>query len=293
MMRDLWNALPDNRPITSICVVEEPHKCPPGYQVVSRTYDQDTDADLWKDGFFGRKITRYLCLSKTEGHLEYIVEDIAVINERDTPPDGYTLLSQTHDTDQKAMRKKQFCYKLCGRSGVEQAVTDIIILSKSKQAPQGFSLVGEMNSLLICKKIAPTNTLHSSPTRASATATLPYRSSPTHTPPMSSTPPVVPPHLPYSTNPYAQPQPTVRSLYPVNQLQQQSSQGTLGSTNYLSGGLDGIPFELNPKYKDMQLLQNLSLPQIGKKSASDVESEFSYDFSTELQAQQRIPQDLQ
>lgn len=38
MMRDLYNALPlpDDRPITSICVVEELIGCPPNYTAVSR-----------------------------------------------------------------------------------------------------------------------------------------------------------------------------------------------------------------------------------------------------------------
>jgi ESCRT-I complex subunit MVB12 len=68
---------------------------------VSRTHDQDSDADLWKDGFFGRKVTRYLCLSKKQGLpglSDYIVEAIAVVNDKEVPPDGYTLLPRTIDS---------------------------------------------------------------------------------------------------------------------------------------------------------------------------------------------------
>jgi len=68
---------------------------------VSRTHDQDSDADLWKDGFFGRKVSRYLCLSKKQGLpglSDYIVESIAVVNDKEVPPDGYTLLPRTIDS---------------------------------------------------------------------------------------------------------------------------------------------------------------------------------------------------
>ena len=39
-----------------------------------------------------------------------------------------------------------------------QTITDIIILSRSKVAPEGFSLVGEMNGLCICIKPGPAPT---------------------------------------------------------------------------------------------------------------------------------------
>ena len=34
-MREVYNALPDDRPITSVCVVEEASKCPINFSVVS------------------------------------------------------------------------------------------------------------------------------------------------------------------------------------------------------------------------------------------------------------------
>lgn len=68
---------------------------------VSRTYDQDTDADLWREsGLFIKKKGRYICFSKTEGQPDYVVEDIVVINERDTPPEGYNMISYTVDTSE-------------------------------------------------------------------------------------------------------------------------------------------------------------------------------------------------
>jgi hypothetical protein len=34
-MHQVYNTLPDDRPITSIGVIEDPDKCPPDYYVVS------------------------------------------------------------------------------------------------------------------------------------------------------------------------------------------------------------------------------------------------------------------
>lgn len=98
-MNQVYKTLPDDRPITSICIVEDLDKCPQGYIPVSRTHDQDADADLWREsGFFGKKCSRYLCLSKTEGVVDYVVQSIVVMNEKDPAPKGYTAVSLTVDS---------------------------------------------------------------------------------------------------------------------------------------------------------------------------------------------------
>lgn len=64
----LGGALPDERPLLSLQIVETVAKCPAGYWPVSRTYDEDADAGLLRqNGLFGKKPTHYICLSKTEG----------------------------------------------------------------------------------------------------------------------------------------------------------------------------------------------------------------------------------
>lgn len=61
-----------------------------------------------------------------------------VIGEKDTPPGpGFTILTRTIDTEQKAWRKRQVTYKLVKKTTVKQAVTDIILCSKSKMPPSG------------------------------------------------------------------------------------------------------------------------------------------------------------
>lgn len=75
-----------------------------------------------------------------------------VIAEKTAPPKEFSLLSRTADSDQKAWRKRQIAYKLSKRGTVTQAVTDIILCSKLKVAPDGFKLAGDINGVLICYK---------------------------------------------------------------------------------------------------------------------------------------------
>lgn len=175
-MKELYNTLPlpDDRPVTALCVVEDPSRCPFGYTVVAKTHDQDLDADLWKDGFFSKRITRYLCISKTEGPSGFVIDSLCITNDKDAPPNGYVLLSKTYGTgkinnkfnensfftylflaEQKAWRKRQLSYRLSEKHSVFLAITDIIILSKTKKAPEGFTMAGEVNGLVLCYKSAP------------------------------------------------------------------------------------------------------------------------------------------
>ncbi|EDV38562.1 uncharacterized protein Dana_GF19522 [Drosophila ananassae] len=153
VFNSIMSFLPDNRPITSLHIVEDFERCPKNFSAINRTYDQDSDADLWRDySLFGRQNTRYLCLSKSEGLPEYVVETLQVIAEKTQPPKEFSLLSRTADSDQKAWRKRQIAYKLSKRGTVTQAVTDIILCSKLKVAPDGFKLAGDINGVLICYK---------------------------------------------------------------------------------------------------------------------------------------------
>jgi hypothetical protein len=68
VLRKLGDALPDERPLLSLQIVESLAKCPTGYRAVSRTYDEDADAGLLRqNGLFGKKPSHYICLSKSEG----------------------------------------------------------------------------------------------------------------------------------------------------------------------------------------------------------------------------------
>uniref|UniRef100_A0A1B0C0F2 MABP domain-containing protein n=1 Tax=Glossina palpalis gambiensis TaxID=67801 RepID=A0A1B0C0F2_9MUSC len=78
VINSIMSFLPDNRPITSLQIVEDYEKCPKNFTSIHRTYDQDADADLWRENniLFGRQTTRYLCLSKTEGLPDYVLETL-------------------------------------------------------------------------------------------------------------------------------------------------------------------------------------------------------------------------
>lgn len=70
------------------------------------------------------------------------MQDIAIVHEKSTPPEGYSLLHRTADTEQKAWRKRQLCYRLANYKNISQAVTDIIVCNRLKRAPDGFTLAG-------------------------------------------------------------------------------------------------------------------------------------------------------
>lgn len=65
------------------------------------------------------------------------------------------MLSRTADSEHKAWRKRQICYKLAKRGSVTHAVTDVILCSKLKVAPDGFKLAGELNGITVCYKSGP------------------------------------------------------------------------------------------------------------------------------------------
>lgn len=75
--------------------------------------------------------------------------------ERELPGEGFSILTRTADSEHKAWRKRQICYRLAKRGSVTQAVTDVILCSKTKMAPEGFSLAGELNGVTVCFKSGP------------------------------------------------------------------------------------------------------------------------------------------
>lgn len=72
----------------------------------------------------------------------FVVQEVIIVNEKVIPPTSFSLLAQTIDTEQKALRKKQIYYRLVPRKSADRAVTDIIICSRLRKAPDGFFLAG-------------------------------------------------------------------------------------------------------------------------------------------------------
>lgn len=155
----LLNILPCDRPIKSIQVVESYENCPSHYVPLHKTLDTDSDADLFRENIlFGKRNTRYLCISKTEGVPNFVLTSIKIIaTSENLANEGYISIKSTSDTSQKAWRKKQIVYKLLKTEAATECITDIIILTKynSKQPPEGFIYLGELERVHVCYKLAP------------------------------------------------------------------------------------------------------------------------------------------
>ncbi|KAG7209290.1 hypothetical protein KM043_015403 [Ampulex compressa] len=314
LAHQLSNVLPDDRPITAISIVEDVDKCPPNFTVVSRTYDQDTDADLWREtGLFIKKKGRYICFSKTEGLPQCVVEDITVINEREPPPDGYSMITYTTDSMQKAWRKKQLCYKTRHKDLCSKAVTDIIICSRimhkaSKMAPPGFVAAGIINGVCICYKTV--DIINGNPNSQSyVNIDLLQNASPN---PSNGTPHRVPPERPpkpkFSPKPangiyphvasttkketdesserdyeILSPSARIRPTRPAPQPPTSSTSGSIPIYGTLPGSsdLDGVPFVLNPRLNIQCDSSYNKLPVIKLWTQKDLDKEFCYDFRAE------------
>lgn len=153
----LMNILPCNRPIKAIQVIENYESCPAHFAPLHKTLD-DSDADFFRENIlFGKKNTRYLCISKTEGVPNYVLEKLRIIGiNENLANEGFISIKNTSDTNQKAWRKKQLVYKLSKAEIVTDCITDIIVLTKyNRHPPEGFIYLGELERVHICYKVAP------------------------------------------------------------------------------------------------------------------------------------------
>lgn len=158
-IQTLLNILPCDRPIKSIQLIENINECPLNYVPIHKTLDQDADADIFKENIlFGKKNTRYLCISKTEGFDNFVVEKIKIINSNENlANEGFISIKNTTDTNQKAWRKKQLVYKLGKTDNLKEYITDIAVLTKFKSLPEGFVYLGELEKVHLCFKLTTAN----------------------------------------------------------------------------------------------------------------------------------------
>ncbi|PAA55564.1 hypothetical protein BOX15_Mlig027477g3 [Macrostomum lignano] len=139
--------------ITDLKIVTDPNKAPPKYSPITQTHDSREDADLWKDGFLSRRVTRYLCVSYQDS--DQVLCDLAVCNGPMDVPDQFTIIETTCDTQEKALKKKQLAVKMQRKSEATSAINDIILLGKQKRPPAGYAVIGEFNSFTLCVKNGP------------------------------------------------------------------------------------------------------------------------------------------
>uniref|UniRef100_A0A914EM61 Multivesicular body subunit 12A n=1 Tax=Acrobeloides nanus TaxID=290746 RepID=A0A914EM61_9BILA len=146
-------------PIVSICIIADRNKGPPGFTPILKTHDESIEADIWKEGWgiFNRTV-RYLAISRqitADTSSFEVVNDIAIIEAKEAVPNGFTCVDFTADSKEKALRKKYFCVRFLPRNDAVDAVTDIIVLSKNKRPPKGYTSAGDIDGLLICFKQTP------------------------------------------------------------------------------------------------------------------------------------------
>lgn len=248
-----------NLPITKIGIVEDKNKCPPDYDILLYSADRNDECDLMPDGFF-KKTTRYLCISRKPpsipGQVDQVLADIAIQNEKERPPNGYCVLEHTLDTKDKATKKKQICVKLIERESTTAAITDINLYTKTKRAPMGFTLAGEINNVALCFKIGDVPRLKSNPVPS---PTLPATSKSKSEAAKRSTPSSIMGNQKFSD---------------LNHFQSNSSSGVFHP-------LSGVPFVLNSAFSSSLGLQNVYPPDVQSRTGVDIANEYQYPFTTE------------
>lgn len=153
----LLNILPCDRPIKSLLLIESISECPNNFLPIHKTLE-DQDGDILKENIlFGKRNTRYLCISKTEGIPNHVLEKVKIISVNEhLASDGFISIKNTSDSNQRAWRKKQLVYKLSKTENVIECITDIVLLSKYKNPPpEGYTYAGELEKVHLCYKLAP------------------------------------------------------------------------------------------------------------------------------------------
>lgn len=228
-------------PISAVGVVTSFNKVPDGYYVVAQTTD-GSDADLWKDGLFKSKVTRYLCFSRKTG--PEVVVDMKLIDMKDALPEFFTPVQETMDTKEAAMRKRRLCVKMSPREVAKAAVCDIQITMKSKFHLINYTCIGETNNMGIWYRMG--DVPRQQPTLGEPSGLQTDSSFPT------------------------------RRTTSLPQYEQQNS----GS--YTMPALDNVPFMISEKFCENPLkMQQVNLMGITIKSLAEIEEEFYYNFGTE------------
>uniref|UniRef100_A0A3B5MCA0 Multivesicular body subunit 12Bb n=1 Tax=Xiphophorus couchianus TaxID=32473 RepID=A0A3B5MCA0_9TELE len=258
-VRDLSEALPEMSmdPITGVGVVASRNRAPSGYDVISITTD-GLDADLWKDGLFKSKVTRYLCFtrvfSKENSHLGNVLVDMKLIDIKDTLPVGFIPIQETVDTQEQAFRKRRLCIKFIPRDSTEAAICDIRILGRTKQAPPQYTFIGELNNMGIWYRMG----------------NVPRAPDSTHTP-------------------------TTNNVQNANSSTLEPSlcydcKSCRVIRIFSLSAMDGVPFMISEKFAcTSPELQQVDLMGITIKSLAEIEKEYDYSFRTEHSAAARLP----
>ncbi|XP_061624707.1 multivesicular body subunit 12B-like isoform X3 [Phyllopteryx taeniolatus] len=250
-------------PLSAVGVLSSHSEAPDDYYVVAQTTD-GSDADLWKDGLFKSKVTRYLCFSRKPlvfyswfiiiGNPSFITEltqgpdvvvDVKLTDMKDALPKGFVAVHETMDTKEPAMRKRRLCVKISPRAAAQTAVFDIQIVAKSTFHLLHYTCMGEINKMGIWYRMGELPHLQSSQGRFGRVQND------------------VPSDIERTT-----------SGSPECEHQRSGS--------YTLTAMDDVPFEITPRFYDTpKEMQQVNLMGITIKSLAEIEEEFHYNFSTE------------
>jgi len=266
-MSDMWHSLPpDTYPITGICIVADKAKCPPGYTLVEKTVDNE-DADIWKDSFFSRRVTRYFCITRIfpqdYGRINNVVSDVVIVNSAAELPADFTQIEWTHDSREKATRKHVCGVKMTPRDAAVDAICEIALTTASRRVPPvGFTLIGDMDGLNLCYKMGkvPSHTKNQAEANGAASAAAAANGESGATATAAAV-------VNVGSSPSHQPQ------------QRHSYVTQMSETSFL----DGVTFVLNSKFAPNKSTSKFDIPQPKFKSAEDIENEFSYLFDNEYE----------
>lgn len=238
-----------------------------------------------------KKVSRYLCFTRAYPHngLNNVLAGVQILTEKDFPPTGYSMIDRTIDTSEKACRKKAISIKMTNRDTTTDAVTDIILLTKSKRPPEGYSIAGDVNGVIICVKVGkvPVETQqfqHATPNAAVNQPPTNYMQRPAPPPPLAG----------YTNNAnHVAPSPYMTPPVPAprTDIPNRPATGTIkrADSTLAQNPLADVSFQLNSKYQNNKAAMNFQIPDVQYRSLIDVENEYNYSFTLEKSAVQRLP----
>ncbi|GAB1606950.1 multivesicular body subunit 12B-like isoform X2 [Argonauta hians] len=262
-----------DQPIVAVSVVSDRLKCPPKYFLLDRTEDGKDDADLWRDSLFGRRYYRYICYNKSSPMPDQdVLVDVAIINDKDSVPAGFTVLEYTQDTHEKSLKKKSLCLRWMSYRLTNAAISKLILLSRSmRRPPSGYTVIGDINNMLLCFKmvsLTKTNTIYTKPEEISFVKPI-LTSTPSQSR-LCLTP--VENALPYVMNP------AMAASNPNLSSYSSSSDNISRLVSQSKSPLSDIPWQLNPTLEKASRGQNVVIPKFVCKTMKDLDKQYEYSF---------------
>ena len=133
------------------------------------------------------------------------------------------LLYEILFADEKALRKKFLCVRFTPRNDALDAITDIIVINKSKRPPKGYISAGQVDGFVICYKVDTIPENYAKPYRSQSISE-------------SSYPPI--PHRSFTTSVYR------HSTTDIEAFEVSKEFSNLSVRKKEVRGIDGVPFKL-------------------------------------------------